>query len=105
MSWGPVVSHKKNSLFLPVNFFDTGSRQTKNRLPASGGGYRFTVEIFIRLPPHWAEITSSETFVPEKAPRRLHRPVAVPRVCGAAPDVSRSSLISTEGSQALRAVP
>jgi hypothetical protein len=43
------------------------ARKQNNRRPASGGGYQFTVEIFLFISA-LAEITSSETFAPEMAP-------------------------------------
>jgi hypothetical protein len=52
------------------------ARKTKNRQPASGGGQLITVKIFLFIFT-LIEITSSETFISEKAPLRLRRSVAV----------------------------
>jgi hypothetical protein len=41
-----------------VTSFDTRNRETKNRLPATGGGQLFTVENFLFISA-LAEITSS----------------------------------------------
>jgi hypothetical protein len=53
-----------------------GARKQNDRLPASGSGQVLAVEVSF-FTSALAEITSSETFVSEKAPQRLPRSVAV----------------------------
>ncbi len=45
MSRRPVISHKMVGSVVTVSSSTPGAGKQNNRLPTSGGGYRFTVEL------------------------------------------------------------